>query len=452
MLFTATTLLVACDSQDLTVLDSTASTTVSLSASDVVLDVNNAGQDVLIVNWTEPNYGFSAGPNYQIILTYADSAPKIINVGNTLSKTFESVELNKILLGLGLNPGEASEVTVQVKAILSAASEIMSNSTTITATTYADKLDLSTPWTIIGDAVTGTKDDWSVDAPMYTTSTENVLVAYLHLSATDNGAALGFKFRKDLDWTVNLGGSTSALTQGGSNLSVDVTGDYKITLDLNNNTYTAELYTWGIVGDATPIGWPAGNPGDPGYIADQKMTYDSYSDTWKVVIALKDGAIKFRQNEGWDVNLGDTGADGSLEQGGADIAVTAGNYIVTLDLTNNEYTLDPIDHIWGIVGDATPIGWPNGNPGDPGYIADQKLTIDFSADNNTWIIKGITLSDGAIKFRADESWDVNYGDDGNDGTLEAGGADIPVTAGTYDIVLDFNDPNAPTYTLTLITG
>jgi hypothetical protein len=334
MLFTATTLLVACDSQDLTVLDSNASTTASLSASDVVLDPNNAGQDVLTVNWTEPDFGFSAAPNYQVILTYTGSDPKVINIGNNLSKVFENVELNKILLGLGLPAGESSEVTVQVKAVLSATSEILSNTTTFNATVYADKLDLSTPWTIIGDAVTGTKDDWSIDAPMYTTSTDNVLVAYLHLSATDNGAALGFKFRKDLDWTVNLGGSTSALTQDGSNLSVDVTGDYKITLDLNNSTYTAELYTWGIVGDATPIGWPNGDPGDPGYIADQKMTYDSYSDTWKVIIALKDGNIKFRQNESWDVNYGDDGNDGILEAGGADIPVSAGTYDIVLDLND----------------------------------------------------------------------------------------------------------------------
>ena len=443
MLFTATILLVACDSQNLTVLDPNASTTVSLSASDVTLDPNNAGQDVLTVNWTEPDFGFNAGVNYKLILTYAGSDPKEISIGNNLTKVFENVELNKILLGLGLPAGESSEVSVQVKAVLSATSEILSNTTTFNAIVYADKLDLSTIWGVVGSATTNGWD--GPDMPFYTTSDANVLVAYVTLIDGE------IKFRTNNSWDLNYGdtGNDGTLEQDGTNIPVTA-GTYKITFNISDFTYTIEAYTWGIVGDATPIGWPNGNPGDPGYIADQKMTYDSYSDTWKVIIALKDGAIKFRQNESWDVNYGDDGNDGTIEAGGADIPVTAGNYIVTLDLNNNEYTLEPIDHIWGIVGDATPIGWPNGNPGDPGYIADQKLTIDFSVDNNTWIIKGITLSDGAIKFRADESWDVNYGDDGNDGTLEAGGADIPVTAGTYNIVLDFSDPNAPTYTLTAI--
>jgi len=45
-------------------------------------------------------------------------------------------------------------------------------------------------------------------------------------------------------------------------------------------------------------------------------------------------------------------------------------------------------------------------------------------------------------------WAVNYGDDGVDGILEQNGADIPSIAGVYDIMLDFSNPNVPTYTLT----
>ena len=53
---------------------------------------------------------------------------------------------------------------------------------------------------------------------------------------------------------------------------------------------------------------------------------------------------------------------------------------------------------------------------------------------------------GAVKFRLDNGWGTNFGDDGNNLTLEPGGADIPVTAaGTYKIVIDFN---AKKYTIT----
>ena len=42
--------------------------------------------------------------------------------------------------------------------------------------------------------------------------------------------------------------------------------------------------------------------------------------------------------------------------------------------------------------------------------------------------------------------DRSYGDDGADGTYEANGANIAVTAGTYDMTLDTVNG---TYTLTL---
>jgi hypothetical protein len=62
---------------------------------------------------------------------------------------------------------------------------------------------------------------------------------------------------------------------------------------------------------------------------------------------------------------------------------------------------------------------------------------------------------GAFKFRLDDSWAVNYGDDGNNLTLDAGGADIPVTvSGTYLIKANFGSQTsdgipAKSYTITL---
>ncbi|MFV5702867.1 SusE domain-containing protein [Flavobacterium sp. XS2P12] len=88
---------------------------------------------------------------------------------------------------------------------------------------------------------------------------------------------------------------------------------------------------------------------------------------------------------------------------------------------------------WGIIGDATPTGW--GSDTNLDYdLATQKYSIT------------IHLTAAHFKFRLDDSWDVNYGDDGNNGTLEAGGSDVPVAAeGDYKIVVDFT---AKTYTIT----
>jgi hypothetical protein len=50
--------------------------------------------------------------------------------------------------------------------------------------------------------------------------------------------------------------------------------------------------------------------------------------------------MKFRLNDDWGVNLGDNGADGSLEAGGANIVIpAAGTYNITLDTVNNTYSL-----------------------------------------------------------------------------------------------------------------
>ena len=54
--------------------------------------------------------------------------------------------------------------------------------------------------------------------------------------------------------------------------------------------------------------------------------------------------------------------------------------------------------------------------------------------------ENVTLTDGEIKFRLNNAWGGEYG--GNDGQL--GSDNIPVTAGTYTIIVDFENG---TYTI-----
>jgi hypothetical protein len=422
LLFVAATFLASCDKEDLTVLNSNATTVVSVSASDVVLDKDAVGQDALTVSWTDPDFGYNAGAEYKIIFTAGEKSATIA-AGTNLSKVFETVQLNKILLNLGLKGNTPAEVSVQVQIVLSAYHSLSSNSTSFMATAYEDKLDLSTIWGVVGSA---TVNGWDgPDMPFYSTTLADVLVAYVTLSTGE------IKFRSNNSWTLNYGdtGLDGNLEEGGDNIPV-IAGTYKITFNLSTLKYTIEAYSWGLVGDATTNGWDG---------PDMRMVYDSYSDTWKAIVTLKAGEMKFRFNNDWGLNYGDDGADGTLENGGANIPVTAGNYLVTLDLKNLVYTITPIN-IWGVVGDAAPNGWDGPNV---------RFTLDFSKDD-VWVINRIALTAGEIKFRTNDSWDLNYGDDGLNGTLEAGGANIPVTAGNYKIVLDFSNASAPTYTLTAL--
>ena len=79
----------------------------------------------------------------------------------------------------------------------------------------------------------------------------------------------------------------------------------------------------GLIGSATSNGWNS---------PDSKMDYDAKTGTWVITTNLLDGEIKFRLNDGWAWNLG--GTTDNLTQGGANIAVSAGNYTISLTIIN----------------------------------------------------------------------------------------------------------------------
>ncbi len=126
----------------------------------------------------------------------------------------------------------------------------------------------------------------------------------------------------------------------------------------------------------------------------------------------------------------------------ADFGINGGWYgLRTTKALVNKFTVDINDlnaalgtiSDWGLVGSATPNGW-NG----------PDVEMYETAPNEYALY--VELVAGEIKFRYNEDWGQNYGDDGADGTLEAGGANIVIPAdGTYYIVMNLNDM---TYSIT----
>lgn len=133
-----------------------------------------------------------------------------------------------------------------------------------------------------------------------------------------------FKFRANHSWDYNYGSSTAndTLNAGGDNIALSLEADYAFTLDLSHPlkyTYTANR--WGLIGDATPDGWNS----------DQNMTWDATNKVFTLTVDLTVGAIKFRANDGWDLNYGGTDLN-ALTPGGDNIPIaTAGNYTITFD-------------------------------------------------------------------------------------------------------------------------
>lgn len=96
---------------------------------------------------------------------------------------------------------------------------------------YAITLDLSIPlaytyradrWGLIGDATPG---GWSDDTNMTWDAVNGRFTVTLNLTAAS------FKFRANDGWDYNFGGSLSALTPGGDNITVAEAGNYTITLN-----------------------------------------------------------------------------------------------------------------------------------------------------------------------------------------------------------------------------
>ena len=145
------------------------------------------------------------------------------------------------------------------------------------------------------------------------------------------------------------------------------------------------------------------------------------SQTWGGTTFLVHAAI------GGSMNPGEFGVNGGW--GGLRTTKNLVNqFAVDLDVLNSSLGSQSD---WGLVGSATPNGW-NGPDLEMFQTGAQEFSIYAVLDS------------GELKFRFNEDWGNNYGDNGNDGTLESGGANIPVSAGTYFIVMDLG---AGTYSI-----
>lgn len=193
---------------------------------------------------------------------------------------------------------------------------------------------------------------------------------------------------------------------------------YKITFNDKTRFYTYQFVRYpsiGIIGSATPTGWDS----------DTDLEHKG-NGIFTVKMTLSAGAAKFRANDSWDLNWG--GSDfpsGAAVQGGPDINVTPGTYDITFDRVNLTYKFEVAAGFQdvGIIGNATPGGW------------DTDTDMWSNGDGTFNLVIG--LSDGFVKFRANNAWDVNWGSTAfPSGTGTPGGSDIPVTKGIY--LVSFN--------------
>ena len=186
------------------------------------------------------------------------------------------------------------------------------------------------------------------------------------------------------------------------------TGTWIVTLDMNNLSYSVGKPILYMAGDAN--GW---NQIDI-LNSDDGVHFTGY-------MYLNQNGFKFCTQPNWDgTNYG--GAFFGESEDNIMMTQEAGFYQVDVDLSAHTYTLTPFTI--GIIGNATPNGW----------AGDTDMT--YNPEERCWELKNVELTDGEMKFRHTNDWNLNWG-----GPLDAlvhDGDNIAVAAGTYDIKLEVN--------------
>ena len=186
-------------------------------------------------------------------------------------------------------------------------------------------------------------------------------------------------------------------------------GTWIVTLDMNNLSYSVGKPILYMAGDAN--GWKQ---------IDVLNSNDGVHFTGYMY--LNQNGFKFCSQPNWDGTNYGAGFDTAPDAGNIVIAEEAGFYQVDVDLSAKTYTLTPFTI--GIIGNATPKGW------------DGDTNMKYNPEERCWELKNVELTDGEMKFRHTNDWNLNWG-----GPLDAlvhDGDNIAVAAGTYDIKLKVN--------------
>ena len=161
---------------------------------------------------------------------------------------------------------------------------------------------------------------------------------------------------------------------GGLRTTKNLVNQFSVDLD-NLNSLLGSQSDWGLVGNATPNGWNG---------PDVEM-YQTGPQEFSIYAELANGELKFRFNEDWGNNYGDNGGDGTIESGGANIAVSAGTYFIVLDLGSGTYSISPFssDKRGMFYSDGQNLEIESIPPFEDGYAVTKWTNIDSNGNQGS---------------------------------------------------------------------
>lgn len=190
--------------------------------------------------------------------------------------------------------------------------------------------------------------------------------------------------------------------------------------------------------------WVAGNyqgwdPGTAPKIVD-KTASGTTGSNYEGYINFNNASPEFKMVKGNNWGAGDFGSAGAgvLGNGGPNLTLSngAGVYLVRANTQNMTWSNTKIT-TWGIIGSATPGGWG------------ASTAMTFNVADGSWSITVNLIGGQELKFRANNDWGINLGDDSpRDNKPEYNGGNIPIAAdGNYTITLELGIAGNYSYTV-----
>lgn len=300
--------------------------------------VNN-GDSLITFTWSKADFGFQSSTTYAIQVSPTSNFSKnvaTLTSSNTLSATAKIKDLNTLILSWNYNIGTPVSIYYRIAATV--------NPNVDTLFTAAKNVSITPYDAVINYPMVyapGSYQGWAPGNDNGKLFSYNFDSKYQNTIRFVNGsdATIEFKITSAASWSgTNWGGTltktgssySGTLDPSGGNFQI-VPGTYVVNVDVNALTISlTKTDDWGIIGSACANGWNSSVP----------MFYNGQRKVWEITTNLVAGEFKFRANDAWDLNYGDNGADGTLEAGGANIAIAAsGNYTIRFDPVAKTYTV-----------------------------------------------------------------------------------------------------------------
>jgi len=311
--------------------------------ASIMLDESTPGKEVTFT-WDAASSSAGYGVYYTVVIdtlgsTNFESPILSLPSGNggkdlTLSIAYSKIDEALSLAGYPAN----TQVKVSWAVIASSLSKSTTDAVDITFTRFATEI-IPTKLFISGDA-TENGTDLSLAIPLRRLNGADKQPSNKHEIYTSLKAGKSYKFYSEQSMPAHqYGGAEGNLVKSGSAIVADEDGQYRISVDLDNNTYSLlKIDKWSIVG--TPI--------NGGWGGDEPLEYKG-GGIWQGIIEFLDlGGYVFRANGDWAYLMKHVvGSNNSviMESQAAEQGVEfedcqaakKGTFIVTLNLSADAY-------------------------------------------------------------------------------------------------------------------